>query len=65
MRDENSKLEKWREKYGAIVIALTCLCSAITSWGDNWMLTVILVLGFIVCITIGIFDIKRAKVKQN
>lgn len=61
MRTENlSKLEKWRAKYGALTIALCCLCSLITSWGNNWVLTVILGLGVLICGTFGIFDISRS-----
>jgi len=60
LRNENpSKLEKWRGKYGALIIALTCLCSVIISWGNNWILTGILGLGVLFCGTIGIFDIRR------
>ncbi|WP_339230065.1 hypothetical protein NSQ77_07700 [Oceanobacillus sp. FSL K6-2867] len=63
--DSSSKLAKWREKYGAIVIALSCLLSAITIWGGNWILTGILVLGVLICGTIGVFDVKRAITKKN
>ncbi|WP_254782260.1 hypothetical protein [Bacillus sp. OK048] len=61
MRNENSSnLEKWRAKYGALIIAFSCLCSVILSWGDNWILTGILGLGILICGTIGIFNFKRA-----
>ncbi|WP_260508257.1 hypothetical protein [Cytobacillus firmus] len=40
--ENNSKLEKWRAKYGALFIALGCLFSLINSWGKNWILTGIL-----------------------
>ena len=62
--DSSSKLAKWSEKYGTIIIALSCLLSAITTWGDNWILTGILVLGVLICGTIGIFDVKRAIKKK-
>ncbi|MGP4070335.1 hypothetical protein [Halobacillus sp. B29] len=55
-----SKLDRWREEYGALVIALACLYSAISSWGQNWILTSVLVFGTFVCGTFGFFDIKRA-----
>jgi len=55
-----SKLEKWQARYGALVIALSCLCTTILSWGENWILTGILGLGAMICGTIGIVDIKRA-----
>lgn len=55
-----SKLDRWRAKYGAIVIALTCLLSLINGWGNSWILTAILGLGVLVCGTIGVFDIKLA-----
>ncbi|KGP92319.1 hypothetical protein N780_01965 [Pontibacillus chungwhensis BH030062] len=47
------------EVYGALVIALSCLCTAIITWGDNWILSCILVLGILICGSIGIFDIIR------
>lgn len=50
----------WREKYGALIIALSCLLSAIASWGNNWILTGVLILGVLTCGTIGLFDMKRA-----
>lgn len=55
-----SRLGKWLEKYGTIVIALSCLSSLITTWGNNWVLTSFLGLGVFTCGTIGVFDIKRA-----
>ena len=60
-----SKLDKWREKYGAIAIALSCLISAITSWGDHWILTGVLLLGVLVCGMIGFFDMKRSKMEEH
>ncbi|KKE80107.1 MULTISPECIES: hypothetical protein [Bacillaceae] len=60
-----SKFTKWREKYGVLVIALSCLLSAITSWGKSWILTGILVLGVLVCGTIGIFNIKNERKKSK
>lgn len=57
-----SKIDKWREKYGAIAIAFSCLISAITSWGDHWILTSVLLLGVLVCGMIVFFDMKRSKV---
>ncbi|TGB03540.1 hypothetical protein E4663_00610 [Halobacillus salinus] len=55
-----SKLDRWRDKYGALVVALACLYSAISSWGQNWILTSFLVFSTIVCGAFGFFDIKRA-----
>lgn len=55
-----SKLEKWRDKYAALVVALACLYSLIDSWGKNWFITSILGLGVLVCGTIAFFNIKRA-----
>ncbi|MGP4074725.1 hypothetical protein [Halobacillus sp. K22] len=54
-----SKLESWRAKYGALAVAIACLCSMITSWGENWILTCILGLGTAVCGMIGFFDIRK------
>lgn len=56
---KNSKLEKWRENYAALTVAIACLCSAIVSWGNNWFMSVLLSLGVIICGTIGFFDLKR------
>ncbi|MEC3883056.1 hypothetical protein VKA52_04835 [Halobacillus sp. HZG1] len=60
-----SKLYTWREKYGALVIALACLYSAISSWGQNWVLTSVLVFGTFVCGIFGFFDIKRAFMEKG
>lgn len=66
MSNENpSKLDKWREKYATSVVALGCLYSLITNWGNNWLLTGFLGLGVLTCGTIGIFDIKRAITKKQ
>lgn len=62
MRKKNtSKLEKWRNKYSAIIISLSCFFSVVVTWGNNWFLTAILILGVFVCGTIGIFDLKRSR----
>ncbi|MCM3239388.1 hypothetical protein M3589_16935 [Heyndrickxia oleronia] len=58
-----SKLENWRKKYGTSVIAVSCLCSLITSWGNNWILTCFLGLGVLICGTIGISDITSRNKK--
>ncbi|USK39629.1 hypothetical protein LIS77_03610 [Cytobacillus firmus] len=50
-------MDKWRAKYGAIVIAFSCLLSLISSWGKNWILTGVLGLGVFLCGAIGFFDI--------
>lgn len=64
-RKRSTKLGKWRTKYGTIVIALSCFGGLVISWGINWILTGILVLGVLICGTIGIFDIKRSIVEEN
>lgn len=56
---KQSNFEKWQTKYGALIISLSCFCSAIISWGTSWILTFILVLGGMVCGIIGILDIRR------
>lgn len=61
----SSKLDKWRVKYGAVIIALSCLGSTIISWGNNWVLTITLGLGVLICGTIGIFDIRRMIAEEN
>ncbi|MCT2536462.1 hypothetical protein NC661_03615 [Aquibacillus koreensis] len=63
--NKSGRLVRWREKYGAIAVAISCICSAIVSWGNNWILTGILVLGVFFCGLIGIFDIKRANQKRK
>lgn len=61
----SSKLEIWRARYAALAIALGCLYSVIINWGENWILTSILVLGIIICGTIGYFDIKRSITRKS
>ncbi|WP_428909942.1 hypothetical protein [Niallia sp. Krafla_26] len=58
-KQKTSKLEKWREKYAALAVAIGCSYSVISSWGENWTMTVLLSAGVIICGTIGFFDIKR------
>jgi hypothetical protein len=58
---EPSKLNRWSGKYSSFPIALVCLYSAYVSWGDNWVLTVVLVLGVIVCGAMGISAMKRSR----
>ncbi|MGE7023731.1 hypothetical protein [Solibacillus cecembensis] len=55
----NSKLEKWRNNYAALVVAISCLCSVVVSWGENWFMSALLSVGVIICGTIGFFDLKR------
>ena len=62
---QSSKLDKWRGKYGALVIAFTCLIVLITGRGNSWVLTGILGLGVLVCGTIGFFDLKREIYNKN
>ena len=62
MQNDNlSGSEKWRAKYGALAIAVSCLISLLSSWGRNWLLTFILALGVLICGLIGIRDLKRSK----
>ena len=64
-KQRSSKLDRWRDKYGALVIALACLYSGISSWGQNWILTSVLVFGTFVCGAFGFFDIKRAFIEKD
>lgn len=57
--EQFSKVDKWRKKYGALIIAFTYLIVLITGWGNNLVLTGVLGLGVLVCGTIGFFDLKR------
>jgi hypothetical protein len=54
-----SKLEKWRVKYASLAVALGCLYSVVASWGENWVMTALLLAGVIICGTIAFFDLKR------
>ncbi|PFG12253.1 hypothetical protein ATG70_0430 [Bacillus sp. es.036] len=60
-----SKLDRWRAKFGVLAIALSCLLTAINSWGQNWILTSVLSLGALVCGIIGFFDMKRTNEKEH
>lgn len=55
-----SKIDKWREKYGALIITLLCLYNVFINWGSRWGFTILFILGVLICGTIGVFDIKRA-----
>jgi hypothetical protein len=48
-----------------LAIALSCLLTAINSWGQNWILTSVLGLGALVCGIIGFFDMKRTNEKEH
>ena len=61
----SSKLEKWRKKFAAIIVAIGCLYSAIISWGDSLFMTILLMAGVLICGTIGFFDLKRAYQKRD
>lgn len=66
MGDENpSRLDKWRGKYGALVVTLLCLYSLITNWGDNWILVGFFGLGVLICGTIGVFDVMGKNSRQG
>ncbi|MFZ0477436.1 MAG: hypothetical protein WAM18_18350 [Halobacillus sp.] len=60
-----SQLDKWRGKYGAIAVAVACLFSGISSWGENWIMTCILILGTVVCGMMGFFDIRKARKEKS
>jgi hypothetical protein len=53
------------KKYGAFITALGCLIYLVTSWGDNWILTWILLAGLIICPLIGISDLKEHKSQKQ
>jgi hypothetical protein len=57
--EKRSKPGKWSAKYGNLVVGFSCLISTISSWGENWILTVLLGFGAFICGTIGIFDLKH------
>ncbi len=52
---------KFLEKYRPLIIAFFCLVYLLTSWGDNWILTWILLAGLIITPLIFILDIKESK----
>ncbi|MCA1010583.1 hypothetical protein [Halobacillus halophilus] len=60
-----SLLDKWRARYGAIAVAVACLFSGISTWGENWILTCILILGTAVCGMIGFFDIRKVRKEKS
>ncbi|MDE4085306.1 hypothetical protein PO902_09755 [Planococcus maritimus] len=53
------------EKYRSFIIAFNCLIVLIISWGDNWILTWIMLAGVIICPLIGISDLKQARIEQE
>lgn len=53
------------EKYRGFIIAFSCLIGLISSWGNNWVLTWIMVAGVIICPLIGISDLKQARMEQK
>lgn len=57
---KQSKLEKWRKKYGSLAVALGCLYSLIVTWGEGWFFTAIMILGVCICGTFAIFDLKNS-----
>lgn len=59
-KEKLSKLEKWREKYAALVVTIGCLYTVVDNWGENWFWTIISLAGVLICGTIGYFDLKRA-----
>ncbi|WP_237262319.1 hypothetical protein [Sporosarcina ureae] len=63
--EQSSKLDKWRDKYAALVTAFSCLIGVINGWGNNWAFTGFLGLGVLVCGTIGFFDLKRVIYNKN
>ncbi|MEK4093597.1 hypothetical protein [Viridibacillus sp. FSL H8-0110] len=59
-RKKQSKLEKWRTKYGSLAVALGCLYSLIVTWGEGWFFTAIMILGVFICGSFAIFDLKNS-----
>lgn len=57
---KQSKLEKWRTKYGSLAVALGCLYSLIVTWGEGWFFTAIMILGVFICGSFAIFDLKNS-----
>ncbi|MEZ0481574.1 hypothetical protein [Planococcus sp. SSTMD024] len=53
------------EKYRGFIIALNCLIVLISSWGNNWVLTWIMVAGVIICSLTGFSDLKQARIEQE
>lgn len=53
------------EKYGAFATGFVCLISVVTSWGNNAVLTGILMAGAVVCPFIGISNIKESKAQNK
>lgn len=53
------------EKYRGFITAFSCLIGLISSWGDNRVLTWIMLAGVIICPLIGISDLKQARIEQE
>lgn len=61
----HSKINKFREKYGAIIITLLCLYNVYVNWNTHLSLTIFFIMGVLICGTISVFDLKRAKQNKN
>ena len=53
------------EKYRGFLIAFSCLMELVSSWGNNGVLTWIMVAGVIICPLIGISDLKQARLERD
>lgn len=58
MKAQEKYLERGMPMY-AFVIALLCLLSAYMTWGENWVLTIVHLLGFVVVSILGIYRVRR------
>ena len=53
------------EKYGAFAFAAVCLISVITSWGNNGVLTGVLIAATIICPFIGLSNLEDGKERNR
>ena len=60
-----SRLEEWRGKYAAIVVALGLLYNVVQYGGENWFWTIFFSRSTLICGMIGYFDLRRTILNKN
>lgn len=63
--NKESKLDKWRAKYGTITIGCSGLVTTYSNWGSNWFWTILGVIVGLTCVTMGVFDLKKHTTKYK
>ena len=62
---DKATYKRWWSYVAPIAIAISCFCTLIVTWGNNWFMSGILMLGVIVCGTIGYGDMKQLSKKEH